>query len=191
VNSSATRFAITDLRLGQKSAKTHAVQDDFAPAQFFDLSDEEKLARPSFERHDAGVILSGALLDRGTPVPKDITYETYFVDAAGGALRLDPGTPPQSSLLSELLMTLEIGSAGRAVRARAASSRYAAPGNPVAVAEPRFVLVDTSSLAGTGTGPATGTTYSDAAALLAGEIERDPSQRKILQILATHEMVNA
>jgi hypothetical protein len=189
--SGPTRFAITDLRLGQKSAKTDAVQDDFAPAQFFDLSDEEKLARPSFERHDAGVILSGALLDRGTPVPKDITYETYFVDAAGGALRQDPGTPPQSSLLSELLMTLEIGSAGRAVRARAASSRYAAPGNPVAVAEPRFVLVDTSSLAGTGTGPATGTTYSDAAALLAGEIERDPSQRKILQILATHEMVNA
>lgn len=85
--SGATRFAITDLLLGPNSATTVAVQDDFAPAQFFDLSDEEKLARPSFERHDAGVILSAALLDRGTPIPKSITYETFFVDDAGGAVR--------------------------------------------------------------------------------------------------------
>ena len=52
------RHAVHDHGLCTSAAarsSTTTMQDDFAPAQFFDLTDEEKLARPSFERHDAGV----------------------------------------------------------------------------------------------------------------------------------------
>jgi hypothetical protein len=59
-------------------------------------------------------------------------------------------------------------------------------GNPIAVAEPRFVVVDTSSLATAGGGAPAGTMYSAAAALVAGA----PAQRGNLQIIATHERVN-
>ena len=69
------------------------IQDDFAPAQFFELTDEEKLERPSFERHDAGVRVSAAPVTSGAPVPKTAAYETFFVDTPGAAPREDSGVP--------------------------------------------------------------------------------------------------
>src|SRR5262249_9437935 len=44
----ATRFEITDLIVGPGSIAREPIQDDFAPAQFLELTDEEKLAGPSF-----------------------------------------------------------------------------------------------------------------------------------------------
>lgn len=185
----ATRFAITDWRLGGAAPPREAVQDDFAPAQFFDLSDDEKLARPSFERHDAGVKMRGGLVASGPAVTKTIAYETFFVDEPGGALRTDPGTPVRPLLLADALTTLGGGSAGRAPVARASYRRYTAPGNPIRVAEPRFVVVDGGNLAPVGIGPASGGTYSDVQALLAAEASRAPDRRAAIEIVATHEMV--
>ena len=72
---------------------------------------------------------------------------------------------------------------------RAGNRRYTAPGNPIRVAEPAFVLVDADTLASTGIGPASGATYSDVRALLNQELNRVPAQQGHLQIVGTHEMV--
>ena len=67
----ATTFTITDLHVGVGTIPHDAIQDDFAPAQFFELTDEEKLERPSFERHDAGLRVTGGLVTSGAPSAED------------------------------------------------------------------------------------------------------------------------
>ena len=49
------RFAVKAVLNTQPQAAS-AVRDQFAPAQFFDMSDDEKLAGPSFEPMDAGLV---------------------------------------------------------------------------------------------------------------------------------------
>jgi hypothetical protein len=151
------------------------VRDDFAPAQFFELSDEEKLARPSFERHDAGMRLGAVPAASGAAVPKDIAYETFYIDEPGGAPRTDPVAPALPLFL--VAAVLAIGSAGRA-----AGRRYQAPGDPVRVQEPAFVVVDADTLAPAGDGPSNGVTYSEAQALL-----RSSNRRGSLRIVSLHE----
>jgi hypothetical protein len=180
VPTGATRFAVT-LQVGSGSLQYEAIQDDFAPAQFFELSDEEKLERPSFERHDAGLRVKGGLelVASGTPsVSKNTAYETSYIDEPGGVPRPDPGVTPAPTL-GDLLVILQFGAAGRAAT-RSSGRRYQAPGNPIRVAEPAFVLVDKNTMAMSGLGPAAGANFSDVHALLAGT--------RSLQIVATHEL---
>ena len=51
----ARRFTISSVSLGEQSQTTDPVKEFFAPAQFFEMSDDEKLSRPSFEPMAAGV----------------------------------------------------------------------------------------------------------------------------------------
>ena len=187
----ANNFSITGFSIGGSVVPRENVQDDFAPAEFLDMSDNDKLAQPSFERHDAGVRLTSGptLIKFGAPVSKDITYETFFIDEPGAEPRSEPGTQVHKWLLSDLQAVLGTGSAARATMMRAGNRRYAAPGNRIHVAEPAFVLVGADTLAPTGIGPASGATYSDVRALLNQELNRVPAQQGHLQIVGTHEMV--
>jgi hypothetical protein len=178
VPTGGSMFTITGLRIG--GAVPHeAIEDDFAPAQFFELSEEEKLARPSFERHDAGVRVKGGLIKSAAALPKTVAYETFYVDAPGGALRTDPGVTAKPPPLADLFVVMHLGAAGRAAT-KSSRSRYQAAGKPIRVAEPSFALADRSTLAAADVSAAAGTTFSDMHALLAG--------RNNLQIVATHEM---
>jgi hypothetical protein len=185
--SGATEFSITKFQIGTATVDYDPVQDQFAPAQFFDLSDTDKLSRPSFELHDAGVVMSGSLVTNGTPISKTTDYETYFIDTPG-ALRVDEGVP-QSFPWGDIIVVMLTGSAAQKQISRAGNRRYTAPGNPIKVAEPAFALVDTTTLTPQGAVPAGKTTYSDVHAILTGALTASPNQRDNLQIVATHEMV--
>lgn len=183
----ADTFTIADLLINGSPVPTESVQDDFAPGQFFDLTDDEKLARPSFEKHDAGLSVGAGLINSGPSVTKTMSYETFYVDQAGGALRTD-AVPPRPLLLGELEAVLAIGPAGRAAIRTAGNRRYTAPGSPVIVAELAFVVVDNSSLALVGIGPTQGATYTSVKAMLAAELASAPGRRAQLGIVATHEI---
>lgn len=83
------------------------------------------------------------------------------------------------------------GSAAQKPISRAADRRYSAPGAPIHVAEPAFVLVDTATLTPQGTTPTGKTTYSDTDALLAATLAANPHRQATLQIIATHETAAA
>jgi hypothetical protein len=174
-----TTFTITAFNLGNGTIPYDTIQDDFAPAQFFELTDEEKLERPSFERHDAGVRVKAAAVTSGAAVPKTAAYETFFVDTPGAAPREDSGVPSTPPLLTDLQIVLQFGSAARA-SSSGIGRRYQNLGNPVRIAQPAFVLADKITMAPAGIGPAAGATFSEMHALLAGN--------RALQILATHEI---
>jgi hypothetical protein len=63
------------------------VQDAFAPAQFFEMTDDEKLASPSFEDMDAGALFGSDAfaIDDGASLFAPLEYETIIIDEQGEA----------------------------------------------------------------------------------------------------------
>ena len=75
-----TTFTIADVKLGADDAAAVASQEQFAPAQFFAMSDAEKLSRPSFADYDAGVVVGGDLAPRTDFMqPRDVAYEVIYL----------------------------------------------------------------------------------------------------------------
>ena len=75
------RFAITEVRVGGEIAETTSVREQFAPAQFLDMSDAEKLSRQSFAGFDAGVQIKGSGAPKTDFVRKlDVVYEVIYLD---------------------------------------------------------------------------------------------------------------
>src|SRR5262249_20375599 len=68
-----------------------AVQASFAPAQFFVMSDDEKLAAPSFESMDAGCVFGSAttVIDPAQIIAAPLQYQTIVIGA--------PPAPPATS----------------------------------------------------------------------------------------------
>jgi hypothetical protein len=63
------------------------VQDAFAPGQFFEMTDDEKLASPSFEDMDAGAIFGSdaIVIDEGASIFAPLEFETIIIDEKGEA----------------------------------------------------------------------------------------------------------
>ena len=126
--SGANSFTIGDYQINGSSVDHLSIEDDFAPAQFFNLTDDEKLAAPSFEQHNSGVRLSGTgLTTCGGAIQKTIAYETFYIDQPGGDLRSDPVTPPKTFLLGDLVAVLNIGASARGPLRTAGNQKYLAP----------------------------------------------------------------
>lgn len=101
------------------------VEELFALADFVDLSDDDRLGRPSFEPKPAGaqmVATAGPL--SGTAVDDTYKWETIFPHEPG----LD--APPSSqSFIGIASMVLRSGSVARAARTR--GSAYTTPADPI------------------------------------------------------------
>ena len=192
--SGANTFTITGFSINGSTVlpQTVAVQDDFAPAQFFDLSDTDKLAGPSFEQQNAGLrLVSGAPNSGPAAPPKKIAYETSYIDGPGADLRPAAGSTQATLTVADLQQTLSIGASARADIRSTGKLQFQAPGNPVSIAPQKFAVANTNTLAFAGIGSASGTTYSGAKALLATAIAKTPSLSSQLQIVAIHEMAAA
>jgi hypothetical protein len=75
-------YNVTAVRVGAAPAPSWAlVKDYFAIGQFQELSDPEKLSRPSFEPMDAGVSVASDAAAHGGSLGIDVVYETIIVDA--------------------------------------------------------------------------------------------------------------
>jgi hypothetical protein len=75
-----TVFTLADAKLGPEDAAATNTQEQFAPAQFFAMSDAEKLSRPSFAPYDAGIVIGGDLAPRTDFMrPRDVTYEVIYL----------------------------------------------------------------------------------------------------------------
>ena len=84
------RFGLTAALNGAPLAGS-AVQASFAPAQFFVMSDDEKLAAPSFESMDAGCVFGSAttVIDPAQVIAAPLQYQTILI-----------GTPPAPAAAS-------------------------------------------------------------------------------------------
>jgi uncharacterized protein DUF6603 len=184
-------FSITDFTISGTSVQRQAipVMDDFAPAQFFDLSDTDKLSGSSFEQHNAGVrFVPGAPTCGPAAPPKVVSYETSFIDAPGANLRFDSSTTQNPLTVTDLTHTLSFGASAQADIRNAGKLRFQAPGKPVSITPQKFVIANTATLAFAGIGSASGLTYTGTKAYLTAAIAKTPSLSSQLQIVALHEM---
>lgn len=81
--SDAREFHIDEIRLeSELIPNAAAVQESFAPAQFFDMNDEEKLASPSFKNFDSGVrIGEPERLHTAYAAARKVQYELKYIDS--------------------------------------------------------------------------------------------------------------
>ena len=178
------RFTIRDTTLGGGPVDAARVTEAFAPAQFFEMSDDEALSRPSFEPLTAGVRFSGGPARYGEGLSTPIRYETYV---------LDPLYAPPPEPAADYTMPAEavpdgarLGAAGRAALRRTGRSRYRATGAPVAVSDAIYSVVGTEDLrpAAEVPGASEGTrlTYTAALEALRDHLADHPGRRGALQV---------
>ncbi|MCK0198121.1 hypothetical protein MWN34_14500 [Ancylobacter sp. 6x-1] len=108
------------------------VMDQFSPAQFFAMSDDEKLAAPSYEMMQAGVVFGDAVtFDANEIVGGPLTYDTVtFDDEAAPPL---PDRLPYALSPDRLASLAMSGAAGRAAPRRTGRARFANEGAGPAV----------------------------------------------------------
>ncbi len=147
--SGANKFFDAKLKLTQDAvalaAKPPIVQKDFfASAQFLEMSQDDKLAKPSFEAYPAGFELSDDGYDLGAIVPSDLGYE----EADLGAPRK---SRKQRSFSDTLFLEsrhgalMQFGSAGLSSLRDKALAQPALP-TAIKVNPPPVVVADKSSL---------------------------------------------
>ena len=83
------RFSITGVTSENDTLATEPTADEFAPAEFLDMSDAERLSRPSFERFASGVrIASWERLVAGDAIGFDVDYERIILDKNAPARKI-------------------------------------------------------------------------------------------------------
>jgi hypothetical protein len=81
------RFVIEQVQVVAKPGETETlsttnVKEQFAPAQFFEMPDAQKLSRKSFEQYDSGIkVTDSEELDAIYAARRDVAYELFYIDA--------------------------------------------------------------------------------------------------------------
>jgi hypothetical protein len=194
LNKSITRFAQTKLpapaKFNLQQVTTGGVpltdlrtqQDNFAIAQFEDLSDQDKLSQASFTKLDAGFSVGSGVARAANSAPGVLDYYTDYFEPAELTIYVLPNFLQRALVAtapSALAPSQSIG-----VR------KYALPPNAaraVALNEVSFSVVSTTDLSAQPhvTGPVSKTLAYDA---LNTYIAANPEALGTIQILPTHEV---
>ncbi|MDQ2957720.1 MAG: hypothetical protein M3Y42_12230 [Actinomycetota bacterium] len=180
------QFGITDVRLNSQPTTATPQREDFAPAQFTDLTDADKVSSQSYELFDAGVRIGDVPLRNGADAPRTIQYVTKIIDDY-----------QQTSRLAGLyLMPAHVHNALIGTRKPAATASTGLRGfatrapDPVAVQRPAFVIASTLDLTERSDVLTGATTYYQARVALSSYLAVHPEQRDLIQVVAAHEAVS-
>jgi len=142
-----TTLALTTITLGGHTvAAPTPVDDYFAPAQFFDMTDSQELSQPAFAAGQAGVTFGPSAIDLDRQAIGDaasLDYTIDFVDAHGQ-------WPVEKNVTLDAPTAARLATTSPAARAPSRTTgrqRYAAPGLDVRV-NPRGRLGASASDAG-------------------------------------------
>ncbi|MGE3781993.1 MAG: DUF6603 domain-containing protein, partial [Alphaproteobacteria bacterium] len=140
----ARRFALGASLNGVALTPPQTLRAGFAPAQFFAMSDDEKLASPSFEEMDAGMAVGSDAVrfDAARAVAAPLEYETIVIDTLAPPGRPPPPLPARYRLApAQLRAHAATGAAARAPLRRVGRARFRAAAPPaVRIAAPRWTI---------------------------------------------------
>jgi hypothetical protein len=178
--SGAREFRITEPRVNGRPVDLTPVSEYFAPAQFFDMPDDQKLSGPSFELMTAGIRIGAGGVAFGAPVAADLGYEEIIVDSKAKPMAPEPA-PPTMLDAQALFVQLQWGAANQSAARNAGRAKYRAQGAPVTIDEPRFSIVradETSQPAA-----ATNLTFSEAKEALRQMRRANPATFHLMQVV--------
>ncbi|OLR92890.1 DUF6603 domain-containing protein [Actinokineospora bangkokensis] len=131
-----------------RTLSTVETRDHFAPAEFRDLTDDERLSRPSFESLQAGRTTQGATAiarDRGALVEAPVDdFDETIVDAPAAStpatLRAATRRVPGAQAAPSLLARAAVGPAALAATRRTGSGRFATAARPLDLLDTAYAL---------------------------------------------------
>jgi hypothetical protein len=135
----------------------------FAPSQFFDMNDDERLTAPSFETYEAGAVFgaSGVKIDEsaGARVGAALGYTTFIIDLDAGTSAPPPATSTYTLTADRLAQFARSGAAARALVRKVARARFANTASlaPATQPDPRWSIVPKTSGAAASVASATRT----------------------------------
>jgi hypothetical protein len=183
------RFEITRVALAGVTAddRTDSSREYFAPAQFFKLSDDEKLSRPGFEAMEAGKRIGTSGIDHPVGVETTFGYEDVVVD-------LEPNTGLKQRRAGNPKTYTPTAVVLEALAASGTSDTYAAEGYDIALDEPIYVVAGTDDLevsVAVGATPDERLTYTEASQEREGHLAKVPADAERTQVVGAHEAVPA
>ncbi|HEU5060200.1 MAG TPA: DUF6603 domain-containing protein [Kofleriaceae bacterium] len=183
-----TSFAVETVEVGGNGASWTPATDRFAPAQFEEMSDADKLSRPSFEKMDAGVTVARDDVRAGAALARELVYETRLIDSAfpGGP------APEHRPELVAVEAALALGATATSpLRARGARGYQVFGGAPlVALAGELFAVSSAVDLTARADIAAPGEKGAVIAAL-ARHLALHPEDADRLQVVPVHELREA
>jgi hypothetical protein len=184
-------FAVTSVDVdgaAQSAAQgTSPVTSYFAPAQYWKMTDADKLARPSFEPFASGVKLTPPS-QYGAAVELTISYDEVVVGADGKSVP-QPATTPAAVPAAVTAALAETGAAARALATRPGGrGRFPGPRLGVSVADLRYVVAHRDNLAVVDPVGATGGTYTGAVEALRRRSAAAPGTANDFVVVAQHEV---
>ncbi|MFD1687025.1 DUF6603 domain-containing protein [Halobellus litoreus] len=168
-----------------------AIREQFAPAQYFDLTDDEKLSRPGFERLPAGRRIGNDLLAYGGESdPSLITtttleYETD-VDDASLDVYAKPFDDPLGLPLDVANALANSSAVAQAETRTTGQAKYDGPDQRIDVEETGYVVASSADLSREGV-VIDGATRTEAEQALSRHVDEHPEKSGDLQVVAMHE----
>jgi hypothetical protein len=180
----STSFAIT-----WAGGSADPQREEFAVANFTTLTDDQKLARKSFEQMKAGLRFgTGDVAATGTSLDKEVSYERSYVRRKRG-LVIRAGIVG----LSKAMFDTMVGG-GAAAQSPLSVARRRGGGNgpaPVTIAKGDYHVVGIADLAPPASGPAVAATEAEAYALHDAMVAANSSLAGTLQVVAAYELAGA
>jgi hypothetical protein len=174
-----------EIKATDPDARTAPVSEEFAPANFFEKSDDQKLSSPSFDRMTSGFEVTGAAtLVMPTAVNKSVDYELTYVRekrterSRGGKYRFANRAFREST------------KAGAVARSPLSHARNRISDNapePVTLEPPRYGVANVSDMRLTAP-DLVASSYTEAAEQYRTLVARRPELKGRVQVLAHHEL---
>jgi hypothetical protein len=164
---------------------TNPVEEQFAPAQFFDMTDSEKLSsKKAFEPYTSGVRMDDAdLLDVHYGAVRDVRYELFYIDEQRDLVQDQPVKPDV-----QIFQTWALGGAvaGSPLSQARKGKSALAPG-PVQVQNELFAVVNASDLT-LARAEASATSQTQAEQLMAQLVRDDPALENEILVVPLFEV---
>ena len=131
---------------GRRTTDLRPITNEFARAQFVDMTDDEALALPSFEALKSGVVVAPAGVTGGTVREQAVVYETFYPFAEDAP----PAPPPPNVCTFDfVVLAAERGAVARTATPMTGTALFAAelPDVAVSVMPRRFALADIGTMA--------------------------------------------
>jgi len=144
----ASRFTIDQVLVGEsgdtETLGASNVPEHFAPAQFFEKSDSQKLSGKSFEQYDAGVKFDQSEeMDSDYAASRVVEYELFYIDAQRSLNRWRALLQPDLAAFNTWATQ---GAIANSPLSHARNAKSALSPDAVAVAQEAFVVVNVNDL---------------------------------------------
>jgi len=192
------RYNLDRVRIGppgmEEIVSPSILQDFFAPAQFEDMTDSEKLSRPSFAKMDSGMSLAGDMVDAGNGLTRTSIYYETIILVEENLPRGEEGAPETKELYKlkhehQLSMILK-GAAANSPLQKKGFEKYANKmRKTVKFDDEAYVIVSTEDLSATDLGKDRAPLSKDAAYQILGDyLSQNPQEKNRLQVVPAAEV---